>query len=308
VVWNGAQRAWEEFLEILVCRMVGYGIFMRGANMHCRENQVFAKTACGGTSSKQANRKQNTIKKENYLVAYPTLSSRALPLSGSAIGGIWHFSNFYGFALDVLRMLPVDRKANRNPYKMMVGLLNFILLSREKNRFLSDTGNTVDDAAFHGIRSIGVFGLRDLDVFDNTVRDAIRHGIVHAGLLDSNVVAKVHRNTVLKTKSDNLLRTLAEYLGIFSNGFSNLMRIGNEEGTVLMMNNHGDATAQGQENPAGVYIVTYGMGVQGNHILTNGEFGFRIIAKKGLFTDNFTSKPNDIKPPALKHPPNVEDI
>ena len=293
---------WYAFLAAILRGLWGYGIVMRGANMVCRHNRVEAQTGCQGlfAGDDQANPDTDAVLTGQTL-RYPW--GRQALFEAAANGGIWHFSNLFGLFLDLLDTIlhrPEDREYI---YQLLIWVIFLLVLFFEKERTLAVNANTVKKALVHGIRTLAVWGLDDVDIFDNTVRHASRHGIFHVGLLSEGLAVKVHRNTVIHNEDSSIFGDI-EARGT---DFSSLIRVINGEGTTLMSHNHGLGDGLDMQDSA-VQVETDVAGISANHVLTDSSLAFDVDAGRGLFTDNMTNKGNSISPVTIVQGPDITNL
>jgi hypothetical protein len=291
------QDAWSALLIIMGCDLRGYGIAMRGANMECRGNHVEAKTGCRSLLP-EGNQDMPNIPRSAPALNLPW--GRQAMFESPGIGGIWQFSNTGGLLIDFLEIFFRKREGWEYIYQLIIWFIFYRILFTEEERTISVNENTVHKALVHGIRTMEVAGLEEVNIYDNTVRDASRHGIYHSvgifGMFDEGVHAegvhaKVHRNTVIHSQGSSAFSRLQGA----GDEFSSLIYVDNEEGTTLMSHNHGDGEGlAGQERA--VYTESEVIGISANHILTDADSAFEVHAKRGLFTDNITNKSNNVSP------------
>lgn len=301
--------AWSALLIIMGRDLRGYGIAMRGANMECRGNHVEAKTGCRSLFP-EGNQDEATNA--------PALNlpwGRQAMFESPGIGGIWQFSNTGGLLIDFLEIFSGKGKGWGYIYQLIIWFIFYRILFTEEERTISVNENTVHKALVHGIRTMEVAGLEEVNIYDNTVRDASRHGIYHSvgifGMFDEGVHAegvhaKVHRNTVIHSQGSSAFSRLQGTRDEFSS-FSSLIYVDNEEGTTLMSHNHGDGEGlAGQERA--VYTESEVVGISANHILTDAKWAFEVDASYGLFTDNMTNKKNNVSPSGIVQGPDVTNL
>jgi len=298
---------WGRLLLAIWGNLRGYGIALQGADMVCLGNRVQAARGCELSRPAKVKLelgKEVTHYQDNIAVnEQPDVHLQAgirLP----ALGGIWQFSNMVSLLSDAYSLLS-NRKMKRWTKLLLhgEGILALILLLYNKNRSLNLTANVVHDSLCHGIRSLGVLNLAELDVFDNLVKNAGRYGICHVGVPDFKVNAKIHRNTVGRTK-DNLVLLMLRQMW---SQFAALIWVDNPRGTSLLFHNHGDGKFL-DEQEAAVQVISRVAGIMGNHLLTDAKLAFEAgTAAKGLFTDNLADQESDI-PAALRQGPDVTDL
>jgi hypothetical protein len=300
-------EAWLAFWGIMIRDLWGYGIVMRGANMVCRHNRVEAKTGCQDPFADDDQAKPDT----DAVLAAQTLRypwGRQALFDAPAIGGIWQFSNTFGLLLDLVDIVLKKPEGREYIYQLLIWVIFLLVLFSEKERTLAINANAIKKALVHGIRALAVWGQDEADFFDNTVRHALRHGIFHVGLLNEDLTAKVHRNTVIHDEDVSVFRRI-EGKG---EDFTSLIRVINREGTTLMSHNHGSDNVPIDQESA-VHVETDVAGISANHVITSTELAFVVSASplippRGLFTDNMTNKSNYITPPELVQGPDITDL
>ncbi len=299
-------RAWSAAFVVMIRDIMGYGIAMMGANMVCRGNRVVSQTGCIIPFVTQKRAMTNRAILQPGISVLP--GGRQLIFKAPAIAGIWQFSNFTSLLIDVLALATVGKEDKRRLYCYVVALIALFALLLTRERTLCVAENSVEDALVHGIRTLPVAGLDEVDIYDNSVRDASRHGIYHAsgifGMFDEDIHVKVHRNTVNRAEGASAFGNVQGADG----DFSSLFWIDNEEGTTLMSQNHGDDEGLGGQGSRAVWVESDVVGVIANHILTSAASAFEIDAIKGLFTDNMTNQTNNISPAAIVQGPDVDNL
>jgi hypothetical protein len=258
-----ARDGWQALIRVMVRDAMGYGIVMRGANMACKDNQILSKAGCRGSSIK-------------------------------AVGGIWQYSNFAGLLIDFLGI-------RESRYLLIIWLLSFVALLFEGKRDLCIAQNRVEQSLVHGVRTVGVMGAHEMEIFDNTIKDASRYGICHMEIGEHKINFKAHGNTVTKLKGSSAFAD--EICSI--NNFSALMWVENDEGTTLMSQNHGDDEDLFGEDNRAVFVNSKVVGITANHIITEASHAFEVTAGNGLFTDNMTNKSNTVLVGGIEQAPNV---
>lgn len=290
-----AINGWQKLINVIMNELVGYGIVMRGANMVCRENIVTSKTDCilsfFSVPSNLDNRSQSTVE---------------IP----AIGGIWQYSNLSSWLFDLIDFIEQDKDRDKNIvlYQMIMSLLALLALLLEKNRNMCIAQNEVDRSMIHGIRTLGVIGSQELEIFDNVVKDASRYSICHRELFNDEIHGKVHRNTLTKLEYSSVFANVFSFRDDDDVNISALMWVENDEGTTLMSQNHGDDVVSSGEGSKSVYVNSAVVGIIANHIITIAEYAFEVHASNGLFTDNMTNKPNTVSPSSIVQGPNIVNL
>ncbi len=287
------QMIWEQILLLIATDLWGYGIVMRGANMVCSDNVVESKAGC---QTPMQTRRQTSVvagvsATTHGVTDLPWGRQALFPSSG--IGGIWQFSNAAGLLIDLLEIIRPRDDSKDYLYRLIIWVIFFWVLSTEKERSQLVGGNKVMKPLVHGIRMITDVGLEEMDIRDNMVRDASRHGIVFTpGLLNlfaQGVHARIHRNTVIRNSE---MAGIAELKGVVDE-FASLIRIENGDGenggTTLVANNHGTDDTLSGTNSSAVYVETNIAGITDNHIHTGAVHAFEVDAAGGLFTDNITN-------------------
>lgn len=302
-------EAWFAFLAVMIRDLRGYGIVMRGANMVCRHNRVEAQTGCQGlfAGDDQANPDTDAVFAAQTF-RYPW--GRQALFGARAIGGIWQFSNLFGLFLDLLDLVLHKPEDREYIYQLLIWVIFLLVLFFEKERSLAVNANTVESALVNGIRTFTDWRLRT-DIFDNTVHNASRHGILHVGFLTDNLIVKVHRNTVIHEDGSSA------FVAIEARGgdFSSLISVFNGQGTTLMSHNHGSGDDLDSQDSA-VFVDTDVAGISANHVLTDSDLAFEVSASptpagslpRGLFTDNMTNKNNDISPANIVQGPDITNL
>ena len=284
-----ATTGWQNLIDVIMNELVGYGIAMRGANMVCRGNIVTSKADCIRSffsfPSNSDIRRQSTVE---------------IP----AIGGIWQYSNLYSWFIDFI-VLARDRDKNLYLYHIIMSLLALLALLLEKNRNMCIAQNEVERSLIHGIRTLGVMGSRELEIFDNVVKGASRYSICHRELFNDKIHGKIHRNILTKLEDSSVF---ANIINLLDDNFSALMWVENDEGTTLMSQNHGDDVVSSGEGSKSVYVNSAVVGIIANHIITIAEYAFEVHASNGLFTDNMTNKPNTVSPSSIVQGPNIVNL
>ena len=208
----------------------GYGIALMGADMVCSQNQVL------GSRSLRVYPAQKVIQpsqpftqvfaakeRQKERQGEEILLQKKSPSYPPAIGGIWQFSNLISLIADSYLVIP--EAPSHFEWKVVVPLLEAVaawyILIKVPDRSLTIASNTVEAALTHGIRTLSVLGLNEVEIFDNSVKDAVRFGIYHQNLQllsadqyfksifgeqnrlyrrDQDRYVKVHRNTVLRSE------------------------------------------------------------------------------------------------------------
>ncbi len=283
---SDAIKGWKKLIYVIMNELAGYGIVMRGANMVCRENIVTSKTNCILSL---------------FSVSSNLDDSRQSTLEIPAIGGIWQYSNSISWFVDF-----IIQTREINLYDTIMSLLALLALLSEKNRNICIAQNEVDRGLVHGIRTLGVMGSRELEIFDNVVKNASRYSICHRELFNDEIHGKIHRNTLTKSEDSSVF---AKTNIVLDDEFFALIWIENDDGTILISQNHGDDNASfGQSNRA-VFVDSYVVGIIANHIMTVAEFAFEVKANNGLFTDNMTDKQNNISSTSsIEQGPNIDNL
>ncbi|RCJ29439.1 hypothetical protein A6770_22165 [Nostoc minutum NIES-26] len=192
----------KAFLAVLVTilyHLRGYGIAMIGADMKCMQNYVLASNSCNINIRNIAN-----PNRRRDVTNYP------------AIGGIWHFSNLVSLFIDAYSLLFETAKVSSSfrflrllqIIELWIALL--LLLSR-RERSLNIAANKVESALAHGIRTLNVISLEELEIFDNYVKNAARYGIYYSNILNQKCCVKVHRNTIIRNKETFDFRLNSEF-------------------------------------------------------------------------------------------------
>ena len=300
------QHAWGVTLLTAIQYLKGFGISMLGANMVCDLNRVVSHTGCISLFSTQ---KQSA--------AYTTLDTPGMTLlpgglrtgiNVPGIGGIRQLSNLYSLLTDLLVLLYFQKESKTWIYDLVTAMVSLVVLMLMRDRKIVVNENSVEDALVHGIRTLPVMGLSEVDIFDNMVKDAARYGIFHgSAFLDSladDLHIKIHRNTA-KHGGDI---TLFRFLDILPEDFEGLILSRTGKGTTLMSNNHGDDINMNRETGSSVLVESDVVGIMANHILTNAARAFRVDASTGLFTTNMTNRPNAVQAASIEVAPNIETL
>ncbi|UCF91857.1 MAG: hypothetical protein JSW39_26900 [Desulfobacterales bacterium] len=294
-------EAWLAFWAVMLRDLRRYGIVMRGANMVCRHNRVEAQAGCQGpfVDDDQAQPDPDTVLAAQTL-RYPW--GRQALFGAPAIGGIWQYSNLFRLFLDLVELVLHKPEDREYIYRLLIWVIFLLVLFFEKERMLAVNANTVERALVNGIRTFTDWRLKT-DIFDNTVRNASRHGILHVGFLTDNLTVKVHRNTVIHEDGSSA------FVAIEARGddFASLIRVFNGQGTTLMSHNHGSADDLDSQDSA-VFVDTDVAGISANHVLTDSRLAFDVNASRGLFTDNMTNKSNDISPVTIVQGPDITNL
>jgi hypothetical protein len=311
-------QAWLRLLILMVWELRGYGIVMLGADMDCRNNRVEARTGCGsnlwrggsavGTDTDVPGAEAAPAAGTPGVTpaATTTVYRPRIPFTSPGMGGIWQNSNFLSWTIDWLRLI-LGGLDNLDTYDLVVAMLAFLSLYLSRGRNQRVCENQVETALVHGIRTLNLYGSDETEVMDNFVRDASRHGIYHRTAsmveLNSPVTYKGHRNTVLRAPKAALFRRL----GTLPLDFSSLIRVENGDekgvhqeggyGTVLLSMNHCDGGGFPNEESAAVYLETTVAAVTGNHVLSDAQYAFDILAREGLYTDNI--RDGELRPSPL---------
>jgi hypothetical protein len=264
------EKPWNQMLVAIWAGLRGQGIVMRGADMVCKDNRVCALRGCAPSNPTGA------LNLPGVLPAVPS------------VGGIWQFTNLAGWLEDLLMFASGDAVAGPGgTARYAWALIAELLLSGASDRRLAVSGNSVEEALAFGIRTLPLGGMTELDILDNTIRDAVRYGVFHLGLLEARKTpaglhAKVHRNSLVR--SDRLYRFPLQT----GAGFASLVRLLNGGGHTLMANNHGDGVALDGQTSA-VYVSTSLAGITGNHVEAPSSVApFIVTAPQGLFSSNMT--------------------
>jgi hypothetical protein len=164
------------------------------------------------------------------------------------------------------------------------------------------------------VRTHTLVAVGDIELVDNVVRDAGRHGMAHyPGLFVDqqwNLTARIHRNAVARSATPTVFANVpgtgpgfASFLHVQA-GTTSGERNEADHGTVLLGHNHGDGRGLGGQARA-VYLQTTVLGASANHVVGNAVLGFEVRAREGLFTDNLTQAANQFSHPGVETPPNV---
>jgi hypothetical protein len=306
-----ARQQWPVITMLIWVYLRGYGIVMQGADMVCSGNHVRAWRGCApvvrrvdfGPQATTADfRRTAFLRVPGVLPAVP------------AIGGIWQLTNLGGLMEDLLSVFVVDRSQQSSRIALLIwALLSYVALSSVRDRRLTISGNGVEEALAFGIRTLQVGGETELDVLDNLIRDAVRHGICHHEFASdpkdgAGLHAKVHRNSLVRTSRVFRLPASAgnQATGAILDDFASLIWLENAAGRTLMGRNHGDgARLDGQRRA--VYVYTTLAGISDNHVQASSQLAFQVLASVGLFTSNMTGPGNSV-PASLVQPPNVETL
>lgn len=306
-----ARQLWPVVMMLIWVYLRGYGIVMQGADMICSGNQVRAWRGCAPVVRPVGFGPQETTA-DFRLTAFLRVPGvlPAIP----AIGGIWQLTNLGGWMEDLLSVFVVDKSQQSSRNALLIwALLTYLALSGVRDRRLTIAGNSVEEALAFGIRTLQVGGETELDVLDNLIRDAVRHGICHREYASdqkdsAGLHAKVHRNSVVRTSRVFQLPASPgnQATGASLDDFASLIWLENAAGRTLMGRNHGDGARLSGQRRA-VHVYTSLAGISDNHVEASSQFAFEVSASVGLFTSNMTGPGNSV-PASLVQPPNVETL
>ncbi len=310
--------AWRAVLIVMIRELRGYGILLRGGDMHCHHNQVEARGGCGGGTLGGllwGTRTLNTTSEraEYHHAAAITRKPNTVSLFGvPGLGGIWQLSTSSSLFVDGLFLFG-EKIVNPSAYHQVLYLIASWIHYTGVKRSLRICDNTVETALLNGIRSLNIQGSDETEIVDNQVRDAGRDGLRHhtAPLvgLQGRITLKVRGNTVLQAQNSSAFRAISD----LPEHFSALMRLMNGDiendsvfGTILLANNHCDGREPQNDGSAAIHVMSRVVGVSDNHVLCAANYAFNILAVQGLFTDNIADRSNQISDPAIEKDPNLQ--